>query len=566
MNPSGTTTLAYSWADLIVGGVLLAALAGVLTLITHHATFAPESGAVSLAWSNLPLDALFSWLRMLAAYILSLGFALVYAYQAAFNPRAVRYLIPILDLLQSIPILSFLPAVLLVFIALFPGSSLGPNLASVVLIFTSQVWNMVFGLYNGFITIPQDLRETARSLGLTRWQRFRTLELPYSMHGLVWNSMMSWAGGWFFLMAAEMFSLGNKSYQLQGLGTFLQTAANQANWVAEWVGLGVLVAVIVLMDQLVFRPVLAWSEKFKMETVGGEPARSAVLRVVRRSALLAVFADRIWAPVSEWSDRRFRPQPQRRPRPALAAGLSLLRTLLVGVSLVAAVTLFRDALHLLAGAWSAWSMVLLATGATLGRVAASLVISVAWTVPVGVAVGLNRRLAQKLTPLIQIAASVPATALFPSVVALLLHLQGGLNVSAIVLMVLGTQWYILFNVIAGASAIPEDLKEAGRLFHLDGWQKWRTLILPAIYPYLITGLITASGGAWNASIVAEYVSFQGHVHHVFGVGWLISKSALDGQFGLLLLSTASLAVTVVVVNRLVWRRLYREATERYSLQ
>ena len=566
MNPSGTTTLAYSWADLIVGGVLLAALAGVLTLITHHATFAPESGAVSLAWSNLPLDALFSWLRMLAAYILSLGFALVYAYQAAFNSRAERYLIPILDVLQSIPILSFLPAVLLVFIALFPGSSLGPNLASVVLIFTSQVWNMVFGLYNGFITIPQDLRETARSLGLTRWQRFRTLELPYAMHGLVWNSMMSWAGGWFFLMAAEMFSLGNKSYQLQGLGTFLQTAANQANWVAEWVGLGVLVAVIVLMDQLVFRPVLAWSEKFKMETVGGEPSRSAVLRVVRRSALLAVFADRIWAPVSEWSDRRFRPQPQRRPRPALAAGLSLLRTLLVGVSLVAAVTLFRDALHLLAGAWSAWSMVLLATGATLGRVAASLVISVAWTVPVGVAVGLNRRLAQKLTPLIQIAASVPATALFPSVVALLLHLQGGLNVSAIVLMVLGTQWYILFNVIAGASAIPEDLKEAGRLFHLDGWQKWRTLILPAIYPYLITGLITASGGAWNASIVAEYVSFQGHVHHVFGVGWLISKSALDGQFGLLLLSTASLAVTVVVVNRLVWRRLYREATERYSLQ
>ncbi len=566
MNTSGTTTFSYSWADLIVGGVLLAALAGLLTLITHHATFAPESGAVSLAWSNLPLDALFSWLRMLAAYILSLGFALVYAYQAAFNPRAERYLIPILDVLQSIPILSFLPAVLLVFIALFPGSSLGPNLASVVLIFTSQVWNMVFGLYNGFITIPQDLRETARSLGLTRWQRFRTLELPYAMHGLVWNSMMSWAGGWFFLMAAEMFSLGNKSYQLQGLGTFLQTAANQANWVAEWVGLGVLVLVIVLMDQLVFRPVLAWSEKFKMETVGGEPARSAVLRMVRRSALLAVFANRVWAPVSEWSDRRFRPRPHRQRQPALTSGLGFLRTLLLGVSLVGAVALFRDAVHLLATAWSAWSMVLLATAATLSRVVASLVISVAWTVPVGVAVGLNRRLAQKLTPLIQIAASVPATALFPSVVALLLHLQGGLNVSAIVLMVLGTQWYILFNVIAGASAIPEDLKEAGRLFHLDGWHKWRTLILPAIYPYLITGLITASGGAWNASIVAEYVSFQGHVHHVFGVGWLISQSALDGHFGLLLLSTASLAVTVVLVNRLVWRRLYREATERYSLQ
>ena len=566
MNTSGTTALGYSWADLIVGGALLAALAGLLTLITHHAAFAPESGSVSLAWSNLPLDALFSWLRMLAAYVLSLGFAVVYAYQAAFNSRAERYLIPILDVLQSIPILSFLPAVLLLFIALFPGSSLGPNLASVVLIFTSQVWNMVFGLYNGFITIPQDLRETARSLGLTRWQRFRTLELPYAMHGLVWNSMMSWAGGWFFLMAAEMFSLGNKSYQLQGLGTFLQTAANQGNWLAEWLGLATLVAVIVLMDQLVFRPVLAWSEKFKMETVGGEPARSAVLRVVRRSALLAAFADRVWAPISEWSDWRFRPRARRRPRPAIASGLGLLRTLLVGASVVAAVAVFRDAVHLLSTAWPAWRMVLLATGATLARVAISLAISVGWTVPVGVAVGLNRRLAQKLTPLIQIAASVPATALFPSVVALLLHLEGGLNVSAIVLMVLGTQWYILFNVIAGASAIPEDLKEASRLFHLDGWQKWRTLILPAIYPYLITGLITASGGAWNASIVAEYVSFQGHVHHVFGVGCLISQSALDGHFGLLLLSTASLAATVVLVNRLVWRRLYREAADRYSLQ
>lgn len=567
MNTTGATpSLAYTWADLIVGGVLLAGLAGLLTLITRHAAFAPGSGSVSLAWSSLPLDALFSWLRMLAAYVLSLGFALVYAYQAAFNHRAERYLIPILDVLQSIPILSFLPAVLLVFIALFPGSSLGPNLASVVLIFTSQVWNMVFGLYNGFITIPQDLAETARSLGLTRWQRFRTLELPYAMHGLVWNSMMSWAGGWFFLMAAEMFSLGNKSYQLQGLGTFLQTAANRGNWTAEWVGLLTLIMVIVLMDQLVFRPVLAWSEKFKMETVGGEPARSAVLRVVRRSALLTLFAHRVWSPLSEWSDLRFRPPARRRARPAVDSVVTLVRTVILGVSVLAAAALFRDAVHLLSSAWAELSMVLLATGASFLRVLTSLVLSVAWTVPVGVAIGLNRRLSQKLTPIIQIAASVPATALFPSVVALLLHLDGGLNTAAIVLMMLGTQWYILFNVIAGASAIPEDLKEAGRLFQLSGWQAWRTLILPAIYPYLITGLITASGGAWNTTIVAEYVSFQGHVHHVFGVGWLISQSALQGHFGLLLLSTAAMALTVVLANRLVWRRLYRAAAERYSLQ
>jgi NitT/TauT family transport system permease protein len=555
----------FSWADIVVGAGAVAAIAAVVAWATHGHGFRPESGAISLSFARLPLYALASWLRMAAAYVLSLAFAVIYAYLAAFNQRAERYLIPILDILQSIPILSFLPVVLLGFIALFPGSALGPNLASVILIFTSQVWNMVFGLYTGFVTIPKELRELALSTRLTSWQRFRTLELPYAMGGLVWNSMMSWAGGWFFLMAAEEFSLGNRNYQLHGLGSFLQTAANQGRWSKELVGLAALIAVIVLMDQLVFRPVLAWAEKFKMEMVEGEPPRSAVLMMVRRSILVEQFSAYVWAPLTEWSDRIFRARAGRRPSAALHSTLAFLRTLVVAGAVYLMVVFIKDGVSLIVQSHQAIPMVLLATAATFGRVLLSIFISLLWTIPLGVAIGLNRRLSATLTPVIQIFASVPATALFPGVVAILFHLHGGLNIAAILLMMLGTQWYILFNVIAGASAIPEDLKESARLFRLEGMLAWRTLILPAIAPYLITGIITASGGAWNASIVAEYVSFQGHAHHVFGVGWLIARSALDGRFPLLLLSTLTLAATVVLVNRLVWRRLYRQAADRYAL-
>jgi NitT/TauT family transport system permease protein len=557
----------FTWADLLVGTGMLAVIAAVIAWATHaphHLT--PTTGGISLAVSRLPYYALLSWLRMAAAYALSLVFAVAYAYAAAFNRQAERILIPILDVLQSIPILSFLPVVLLGFIALFPHSGWGPNLASIVLIFTSQVWNMVFALYNGFITIPRDLVETARSLGLSPWQRFRILELPHAMVGLVWNSMLSWAGGWFFLMAAEMFSLGSHNYRLEGLGSYLQTAANRGDWTAEWLGLATLVAVIVAMDQLVFRPVLAWAEKFKMELVENEaPPRSAVLMVIRRSVLLDRLRDAVWVPFLDWLDRRFRPRPERTPAPFVAGIAGLVRTLVVAGLIYTLVNALTAGVHLLTLSVSHLPLVLLAAGSTLLRVLISLALSVLWTVPVGVAIGLNRRLAATLTPVIQILASVPATALFPGVVALLLHVHGGLNTAAVLLMMLGTQWYILFNVIAGTSAIPEDLKEATRLFRLEGWAAWRTLILPAVFPYLVTGLITASGGAWNASIVAEYVAFQGHVYHVFGLGWLIAESAVANRDALLLLATVVMALVVVVINRLLWRPLYREASERYSL-
>ncbi|MCL8206751.1 MAG: ABC transporter permease subunit [Actinomycetia bacterium] len=552
----------FAWADVLVGAGVLALAAGVVAWATHGPRYSPESGGIVLSYARLPLYALDSWLRMAAAYVLSLGFAVAYAWAAVFVPRAGRILVPVLDVLQSIPILSFLPVVLVGFVALFPHSLWGPNLASVVLIFTSQAWNLVFALYSGFITVPRDLREAALSLGLSPWQRLRYLELPAAMVGLVWNSMMSWAGGWFFLMAAEMFSLGNRDYQLPGLGSFLQTAANRGDWGAEWAGLGVLVAVIVVMDQLVFRPCLAWAEKFKTEQVPGPPVRSAVLMGLRRSVILARLRTHAVQPLAAWWERR---RARRRPRRPLAPGLpGFLRTVAVGAGVLLLARTFSEGVALLLAARGDLGLVLAATGATLLRVVASLVLATVWTVPLGVVIGLNRRLAAALTPVIQILAAVPATALFPGVVALLLHLHGGLNIAAVLLMALGTQWYVLFNVIAGTTAIPEDLKEAARLFGLRGPLAWRTLILPAIFPHLVTGLITASGGAWNASIVAEYVSVQGQVHHVFGVGWLIAASSVDGRFPRLLLATVVLAATVVAVNRLVWRPLYRQAANRYA--
>ncbi len=568
MADKGENRGGFHYADILVGAVIIAILSLILAWATHAHHYRPETGGISLAYAKLPLYALYSWLRMFFAYLLSIIFTFVYAYQAAYNKRAEKILIPLLDILQSIPVLSFLPVVLLAFIALFPGSRLGVNLASILLIFTGQVWNMVFAFYHGLITIPRDLRESALSLNLSPWQRFRTLELPYAMVGLVWNSMMSWAGGWFFLMAAEMFSLGNRNYQLQGLGSYLQTAANQGNWNKEIWGLLVLIAVIVAMDQLVWRPLLAWSDKFKMELVeGAVKPRSAVLMILRRSILLEWLGQKVFAPVTEWTDRLFsRTLPKITHKQPVESLMGLLRSLLLAFSLIALFSALEGAFHLMAHwTWSQVLMVLLAVGATLFRVMMSLLISVLWTVPVGVFIGSHPKWAQALTPITQIAASVPATALFPGLVALLIGLHGGLQTASILLMVLGTQWYILFNVIAGASAIPEDLREATVMFRLKGWQAWKTLILPAIYPYLITGLITASGGAWNASIVAEYVSFHNRTYTTFGVGSLIAETSQKGQFSLLLLATGTLALTVVLINRLIWRPLYNRAAERYSL-
>jgi len=525
---------------------------------TPHVEISPKLSA-------LPAYAGYSLLRIAIAYVFSLIFAIGYGYIAAYRPGAERFMIPLLDVLQSIPVLSFLPGVMLAMAALFPGRQLGVEMGAVLLIFTGQVWNMAFSFYASLKSIPREMREAASIYRFNWWQRFVQIELPFATIGLVWNSMMSVAGAWFFLMACEQFS----DFKLPGLGSYLQTAADNGDTRSIVMGILTMVAVIVLIDQFVWRPVIAWAEKFKMEQVESANAPTSwVLEFLQRSRGVAMFRKRAIRPLREQMIHYFARQNETRVQSTdeskgtlwiwrivggaalIAIGYAMVRVLMILVGLQASE--FREL---------GWGLL-----ATFLRVNFTLLLGALWTIPVGVAIGFNPRLARIAQPLAQIAASVPATALFPVVLLVLIRLGGGLGVGSIVLLLLGTQWYILFNVIAGAMAIPTDLKEAASVFGIGGWDRWRKLILPGIFPFLVTGMVTASGGAWNASIVAEYFHFKGQTYSTVGVGAMISAATDAKNFNLLLASTIALAAVVVTTNRLVWRRLYRLAETRYKLE
>lgn len=549
--------------------IILAGLAlfyGLLSLARYWSSPVGTHTVIDLHPAALPKYAGFSLARIAIAYALSFVITLVYAYVAAHNARAERILIPLLDTLQSIPVLSFLPGVMLAMVALFPSRQLGVELGSILLILTGQVWNMIFSVYASIKSIPNEMIEAARVYRLSWWQRFVQVELPYSAIGLVWNSIMSVAGAWFFLMACEMFVLGTRDFRLPGLGSYLQTASNAGDTGAILWGLFAMIGVIVLIDQLIWRPLIAWSDKFKMEQVeASQTPRSPVLDFLRRSRVLPGIARVTLIPARERLTLHYAARHSSQPagdRVLLkwivrAAGAVCVAGLLYAIVKMGALlaTLSRsDIREILAGA-----------GATFLRVEATLLLAGLWTVPVGVAIGLRPRLAAVFQPVAQIAASIPATALFPIVILLLIRAGGGLGIGSIILLLLGTQWYILFNVIAGASAIPTDLKEVCSIFQLNGLEKWRRLILPAIFPYLITGFVTASGGAWNASIVAEYFHFRGQTISTVGLGALISRATDTGNSALLLGATIVMAVMVVTFNRLVWRRLYALAATKFKL-
>jgi len=443
---------------------------------------------------------------------------------------------------------------------------LGVELGSIVLIFTGQVWNMAFSFYSSLKSIPRELREAALINRFSATQRFVELELPFGTIGLVWNSIVSVAGGWFFLMACEMFVLGPHDFRLPGLGSYLQTASSAGDTAGILWGLTAMIAVIVLLDQLLWRPAIAWSEKFKMEQVeSATEVTSPILHLLRNADVTRWVEKRAVEPLWErltTSPPRVTTVPAARTR---HRGRIVGFVLLVALAVAVPYLLVKAAL-LLKGLHSAELVATLrAAGASFGRVAASLGIASLWAIPAGVAIGFNQRLSKVAQPLAQIAASVPATALFPVVLLGLVRLGGGLGVGSIILMLLGTQWYILFNVIAGAMAIPTELREAASVFRFTRWQRWRTLILPGIFPYLVTGLVTASGGAWNASIVAEYFHFQGKTMSTLGLGAQISAATDSGNSQLLLVSTMVMAMLVVCVNRLVWRPLYHLAESRYRL-
>ena len=554
--------------DLLMFAAAMALFYGVLEV--GRAWLGPFTPAVEISRSPwaLPAYAGYSLLRITIAYALSLAFTLVYGYIAAYNAKAERFMIPLLDVLQSIPVLSFLPGVMLAMVALFPGRQLGVEAGAILLIFTGQVWNMAFSFYASLKSIPKEMREAASIYRFNWWQRFVEMELPFAAIGLVWNSMMSVAGGWFFLMACEMFVLGSRDFRLPGLGSYLQTAASAGDTRSILWGIATMVAVIVLLDQFIWRPVIAWAEKFKVEQVESTDApRSWVLNLFRHSPGLQQIRNRTVQPLREklmmFFARERRTDDAEQPSPwkmwlMRAVAVALLAGMGYGIArVVMLLTGLQRAELREAG---------IGLVATFFRVNLALLLGALWTIPAGVAIGFNPKLARIAQPLAQIAASVPATALFPVVLLLLIKVGGGLGLGSIALLLLGTQWYILFNVIAGAIAIPTDLKECCSVFRLEGIERWKKLILPGIFPYLVTGLVTASGGAWNASIVAEYFHFKGHIYTTAGLGATISQATDTGNFDLLLAATILMAATVVTINRLVWRRLYALAETRYRLE
>jgi NitT/TauT family transport system permease protein len=536
--------------------------------LVHH----PPSIAISL--SHLPYYTFCSFYRMLAAYIVALIFSIAYGMAAARGGQWERILIPVVDIAQSVPVVGFFPAAIYFFVALAPGR-LGVEMAVVFLIFTSQAWNMTLGIYESVKTIPGDSNESLQAFGVTGWLRFQRLLMPACVPKLVYNSILSWVAGWYYLTACEIITVGPANYRLPGIGSFLMEAANDGRMLAILAGLVMLLAVIVLMDVIVWQPLTEWSEKFRFEFAASSgPAHSlgmldvfggigpAVLRMLRTILLPP------WR-VAERALDKLAHVPAL-SSPAAKSSSRLLRRFLIGslvIFLAWAVGAGLIALaHALIRPWPAEAKQI--PGAMLmsfGRLVVAYAISLAWTVPCALAASESVKFKRILTPFAEIAGAIPATAFFPLIVLFVVRLTGGMNLASILLILTGMQWYVLFNLLAGVNSVPEDLREAARAFGLSRVATWRKLILPAVMPSLITGSLTAWGGGWNALIVSEYVPFRGHIYTVNGLGALLQVATWAGNGTMILLSLLSMVLVVVLLNRVVWRRLYDSATERYRL-
>ncbi|EIW15463.1 MULTISPECIES: ABC transporter permease [Pelosinus] len=566
------------WVDAIVLIFVFAILYSVLNLgASMNVPFSlEEQSRIELDPSMLPYYAGRSLLRMFIAFGASLIFTLIYGYIAAKSQTAETVLIPLLDMLQSIPVLGFLSATIVAFIALFPGNLLGVELASIFAIFTGQAWNMTFSFYNSLKMIPKDLQEASNVLRMNWWQRFLKLELPFSMISLVWNSMMSFGGGWFFLAASEAISVLGQDIRLPGVGSYLATAIEAGEMQAIAYSIVTMILMITLVDQLFWRPLVVWSQKFKMElTESVDVPTSFVYNILYRSTLISLLMRILVTPLCNAIDRlldRMALVTEKAARDLQRVSTSLIITKLIKVFLAVIILRFMyepvyEAFMLVSSMDNSNLAEIIRLGLyTLGRVMIAVLLGALWTVPVGVWIGLNPRLAKVLQPIIQIAASFPANMMFPFITILFLKYQVNFEWGSIFLMMLGTQWYILFNVIAGTMSIPNDLHEAGAIFKLQGWQKWKTLILPSIFPYLITGIITASGGAWNASIVSEMVSWHDEQLVATGIGSFISNVTDQGDWGGIIWGITVMCVFVVLINRFLWRRLYQMAETKYHLE
>ena len=556
-----------SWVDLVIVIALAGLLYGVLQLGHEWRGASRPAIAIDLSPWALPRYTFYSLSRGLLAYVLSLAFTLSYGYWAAKDRIAERVLVPLLDILQSIPVLGFMPGLILALVALFPHSNIGLELAAVIMIFTGQAWNMTFSYYHSLRSVPDDMREVGSVYRFSWWQQLKWIELPYATIGLVWNSMLSMAGGWFFLMINEAFRLGDRDFRLPGIGSYMSVAVDQGRVDAMLYAIGAMTLMIVAVDQVLWRPVVVWAQKFRVEE-GGQQERltSWFLAWLRRSRLLTVVRRlwrRVWAGLKRSRASLASATVDRRPVSRWTGwlGVTLLALLLVVLVLGA-----WNLAHLLRRVPATeWGTLGGAAGLTLGRVLLATALGTLWALPAGLAIGLSPRLSRVLQPVVQVVASFPAPMLFPIVIAGLAVAGVSLGWGSIVLMLLGTQWYILFNVIAGAMAIPADLREASRSYRLSRWQRFVALYLPGVFPYLVTGWVTAAGGAWNASIVAEFVTFKGQTLQAQGLGAQISAAAAAADFPKLAASILVMSAIVVLFNRTVWRRFYQLAERRFSL-
>jgi NitT/TauT family transport system permease protein len=552
-------------AALLVLGFLVA-FADVSRFLVHPLS-SISGNYLKLNPADLPGYALRTSLRMLIALGVSLVFTFTYASWAAKNPRAGNLLVPLLDILQSIPILSFLSLTIVWFMSLSPGRILGVELACVFTIFTGQAWNMAFSFYQSLRTVPPELEEAGRMFGLNGWARFWRIEAPFAMPSLIWNMMMSMSGGWFFVTISEAISVGKTNIALPGIGSWIAVAIAQKNLPAIFEAIAAMLVVILIYDQLLFRPLVAWADRFRVSSEPSEETpQSWALTVYRRSSLLDVMTapfDQMMRWSYHWRPPSFGLKAAVREVDSRIADIIWYALLaLLGVFAAWRIYVFFDDANF---QWNDVATVFGLGVITLIRVMVLIALaSLVWT-PIGIYVGLRPKLTAIVQPVAQFLAAFPNNLLFPLVVSLIVFWNANPDIWLSPLIVLGTQWYILFNVIAGASTMPQELRDAAENFSVRGWLWWRKVALPSVFPYYVTGAITASGGAWNASIAAEVASWGDHTLRAHGLGAYMSDATASGNFHHLLLGTIVMSFFVVVVNRILWRPLYWYAERKFRL-
>jgi NitT/TauT family transport system permease protein len=551
-------------ATLVVIAVIILLGSGARQMVTPFVmTQQPE---VSLSPAALPMYALRTVMRMLVALVASLIFTFTYATLAAKSRRAETVLIPLLDVLQSVPVLGYLSFTVVFFVSLFPGNVLGPELAAIFAIFTSQAWNMAFSFYQSLRTVPIDLDEASRSFRLSAWQRFWRLEVPFAMPGLVWNMMMSMSGGWFFVVASEAIAVGNFRIALPGIGSYVERAIQERDLAAVGWAIAAMSVTILLYDQLLFRPLVAWADKFRAEQTATQVvSESWLLNLFRRARLLRHIVKPVGACVEGLTRARFSLPVRIRHLRGWRVSPRFIDLVWFGFIAAGVAYVIWQLIRFAGPTLSLKDIILVMDNGllTLLRVVILVALATVIWVPIGVAVGLRPKLAEKVQPVAQFLAAFPANLFFPVAVFLIVHFKLEPKIWLSPLMILGTQWYILFNVIAGTTAFPTDLRETASSFRVRGWAWWREVMLPGIFPYYVTGAITASGGAWNASIVSEAVSWGPTQLNASGLGAYIAQMTTAGDYPRIALGIAVMSIFVILMNRLLWRPLYAFA-ERHT--